>query len=294
MIFKTILVHLDDSQRSVQRLGVATRFAVDFRSELVGMYVMPTQELSPSLTALLPAEVVERRLYETGEAQHQAETLFRQAASAAGLTAIEWRAPAGSPIDPAFGTHARCADLTVMTQCDPASAEALFIAELAETVVLSAGWPTLIVPYVGARATLGQNVPVAWNGGRAASRAIADAMPTLTRARQVTVMSIHAGTGEHAADAPLEVAACRVSGLAWDRRPDPSSGHRGHQHWRLAPLAGRRFGHRSDRHGSLCTYPTSRPRSAWSNPHHAPIDDRACADVPLRRRAHSPTAVHCA
>src|ERR1700693_1979753 len=197
-MFKTILVHLDDSQRSVQRLGVATRLAADFRSALVGMYVMPTQELSPSLAAMLPAEVVERRLYETGEAQHQAETLFREAASAAGLTAIEWRAPAGAPIDTAVA-HARCADLTVIGQAAPASTESVFIAQLAETVVLSAGRPTLIVPYVGARPTLGQNVLVAWDGGREASRAIADAMPILASARQVTVMSIHAGTGEHAA-----------------------------------------------------------------------------------------------
>lgn len=29
-MFKTILVHLDNSQRSAQRLGVAIRLAVDF------------------------------------------------------------------------------------------------------------------------------------------------------------------------------------------------------------------------------------------------------------------------
>jgi nucleotide-binding universal stress UspA family protein len=199
MLFKTMLVHLDDSQRSAQRLDVVIRLAIDFRSELVGMYVVPTPELSPSLATLLPAKVVERRFHQTGEAQQQAETLFRQAASAAGLTAIEWRAPAGSPIDTAVA-HARCADLTVIGQADPASAESVFITHLAETVVLAAGRPMLIVPYVGARATLGQNVLVAWDGGREASRAIADAMPILARARQVTVMSIHAGAEEHAAD----------------------------------------------------------------------------------------------
>jgi nucleotide-binding universal stress UspA family protein len=201
MMFKTILVHLDDSPRSAQRLGVVIRLATDFRSRLVGMYVVPTPELSPSLAALLPAEVVERRFQETGEAQQQAETLFRQAASAAGLTAIEWRAPAGSPIDTAVA-HARCADLTVIGQGDPGSADSVFTAQLAGTVVLAAGRPTLIVPYVGARATLGQNVLVAWDGGREASRAIADAMPILASARQVTVMSIHAGAEERAADAP--------------------------------------------------------------------------------------------
>jgi nucleotide-binding universal stress UspA family protein len=198
--FKTILVHFDNSQRSAQRLGVAIRLALDFESALIGMYVMPAQDLSPSLALLLAPDIVEGRLRELGEAQDRAETLFRTAASAAGVKAIEWRAPPGSPIDTAVA-HARCADLTVLGQCDPTSPESFFMAELVHAIVLSAGRPTLIVPYVGARATLGQNVLVAWDGGREASRALADAMPILAKAQEVTVMSIHAGPEESAADA---------------------------------------------------------------------------------------------
>lgn len=160
---------------------------------------MPAQDLNPTLASLLAPDIVEERLHQLGEAQDRAETLFRKAASAAGLKTIEWHAPAGPPIDTAVA-HARCADLTVLVQCDPTSPESLFMAELVHAIVLSAGRPTLIVPYVGAYVTVGQNVLVAWDGGREASRAIADAMPFLAKARQVTVMSIHAGAEERAAD----------------------------------------------------------------------------------------------
>jgi nucleotide-binding universal stress UspA family protein len=199
-MFKTIIVHLDDSARSAQRLGVAIRLAVDFESALIGMYVLPAQDLSPTLALLLASDIVGGRLRELGEAQDRAETLFRKAASAAGLKTIEWRAPAGPPIDTAVA-HARCADLTVLGQCDPTSPESFFMAELVHAIVLSAGRPALIVPYVGACVTVGQNVLVAWDGGREASRAVADAMPILAKARQVTVMAIHARAEESAADA---------------------------------------------------------------------------------------------
>jgi nucleotide-binding universal stress UspA family protein len=95
--------------------------------------------------------------------------------------------------------QARCADLTVISQPEPSTPESTFSAELAESVVLSAGRPMLLVPYIGARATLGDRVLLAWNGGREASRAIADAMPILSRAKQITVMSI-SDAGKYAAD----------------------------------------------------------------------------------------------
>ena len=87
MSFKTILVHADDNERFKQRLDGAIRLALGFGAELVGLYVVPTAELTPFVAALLPSDVVARHFRETGEAQHRAETLFRQASAAAGLAA---------------------------------------------------------------------------------------------------------------------------------------------------------------------------------------------------------------
>ena len=136
---------------------------------------------------------------ENADAQHEAEQFFRRATAAAHLTTIEWRAPAGAPED-AVVAHGRCANLFVMGQPEPDDPAMLFAQELVTTAIVSTGRPTLIVPYVGARSSLGENVLVAWDGGREASRAIADALPLLERARQVTVVAVDSGTNGHAVD----------------------------------------------------------------------------------------------
>jgi nucleotide-binding universal stress UspA family protein len=200
MSFKTILVHADDNPRCKLRLDVAIRVALDFGAELAGIYLVRTAELTPSVAMLLPAEVVEWRLRETGDAQVQAETLFRQATSAAGLTAIDWRAPAGDPVGAAVA-HARCADLAIVGQPDPEGSDFGFLEQFAQTVVLSAGRPMLIIPYVAPVTAPGQRVLIAWDGGREAARAVGDALPILARARHVTVMAVHSGTDGRIADA---------------------------------------------------------------------------------------------
>jgi len=197
MSFKSILVHIDDNPSCQRRLEVAIRLALEFRAELVGMYLVPTPQVPPSVAAMLPDEVVTRRLREIGDAQNRAEAEFRRATTAAELAAIEWRAPAGSPVDMAVA-HGRCADLFVIGQRDPESPDATFAEEFAQAVVLSTGRPTLIVPYTGRLPVLGQNVLVAWDGGREASRAIADALPFIAKAKQVVVFCAKSPDEEHA------------------------------------------------------------------------------------------------
>jgi nucleotide-binding universal stress UspA family protein len=145
MTFKNILVHIDDSHCRL-RVGAAVKLAGDFHAELVGLYAVPMRELTPSLAALLPADVVARRLRESGDAQQRAEELFRETARSAGLTAVEWRAPAGPSIESAIG-HARCTDLAVLGQRDPGDADFAFLEELTEGVLLSCGRPCLVIPY---------------------------------------------------------------------------------------------------------------------------------------------------
>jgi len=52
------------------------------------------------------------------------------------------------------------------------------------------GGPVLMTPYTGKDVKIAENVLVAWNCTREAARAVKDALPLLTRARKVTVMTI--------------------------------------------------------------------------------------------------------
>ena len=200
MSLKSILVHLDRSKRCNQRLDTAVQLAAEFRAKLVGVYLVPGIELAPSVAALLPKEFVERRLRELSDAQHESEQAFRQAAATARIAA-EWRAPSGAPLDAAVA-HGRCADLIVVGQSASPDPESVFVDELIATTILSTARPTLIVPHIGPRATLGANVLVAWDGGREAARAIADALPLLERANTVTVITVNTDSGGRALDGP--------------------------------------------------------------------------------------------
>ncbi|HVN35734.1 MAG TPA: universal stress protein [Casimicrobiaceae bacterium] len=200
MALKSILVHLDRSKHCRQRLDAAMRLAVDFRAQLVGTYLVAGIELGPSIARLLPQDLVERRLRELGDAERESEQLFREAAATARVAA-EWRAPAGAPFDAAVA-HGRCADLVVLGQSNAEDPESVFVDELIATTILSTARPTLIVPHIGPRPTLGANVLVAWDGGREASRAIADSLPFLERAKSVTVITVNPESGGRAVDSP--------------------------------------------------------------------------------------------
>lgn len=202
MSYQSILVHVDDGERVVVRLGAAARLARSFDAELVGAYVVSTAAMSPSMSAVLPDSLVQQRLAKTGEAQDAAEALFRAAASRARVAAAEWRAPAGDAIE-ALIDHARCTDLVVIGQRDPAEDNGEFAESLANAVVLQSGRPVLVIPYAAAPAAIGTTVLVAWNSTRESARAVADAMPLLARAEKVFLLSIDSSEEDNETPAHL-------------------------------------------------------------------------------------------
>lgn len=197
--YQTILVHLDRSAESQRRRGIAIELAGAFGGKLVGVYLDDAPEITPSIAALLPNGVVAEHLRKAGEVQRAAEEAFRQAAGAARLQDIEWRAPSGPPIDAAVA-HGRCADLLVVGQPRPGETGSVFYTRLVAAVLMETGRPILVVPYVGAPASMGGNVLVAWDGGREASRALADGMPLLARAKRVTVGCVDPGAAARGVD----------------------------------------------------------------------------------------------
>ena len=198
--YQTILVHIDQSAGSRSRLGIAISLAREFAARLVGVCFYETPEIAPALAALLTVDLVERYVRDAVEAQCMEEDALRQAAAVAGVTDVEWRAPAGSSIDAAVA-QARCTDLIVLSQPDPAQTGRSFAAQLVAAVLLEGARPVLVVPYIGAPEIVGTNVIVAWDGGREASRALADALPLLVRAKQVTLACLDPSASARGADA---------------------------------------------------------------------------------------------
>lgn len=228
--FKTVLVHVDDQQCSKARVDLAARVARQFDAALVGAYLVPGLEITATVAALLPEQVIEARMRELGDTQREAEALFREAAATAGIKEIVWSAPAEPAVE-AVVAFARGADLTIVGQADRSESGFGFFRGLMETVVLTAGRPTLIVPFIGPGASLGETVLIAWNETREAARAVADALPILVRAARVDILTVDAGGKEsgHARDdarlrAYLARHAVRVGASRRDRTEDVGIG----------------------------------------------------------------------
>lgn len=94
----------------------------------------------------------------------------------------------------AFIDVARTSDLTILGQIPLDLPEAAVPHFRPADVLMAAGRPVLVVPYVGAFESIGRRVLVAWDGSREASRALNDALPLLAHAEAVTVLYV--GTGE--------------------------------------------------------------------------------------------------
>jgi nucleotide-binding universal stress UspA family protein len=123
----------------------------------------------------------------------------RSAAAAQDLLAVFEHAAIGKDV---FGD-------CVFEQCTTAEAPALLVAQAhvrdltvvpigevdgveqwyAETIIFGAGRPVLVLPHTSAAPVL-NSVLLAWDASRAAARALADAMPILTRAKRVTIVTI--------------------------------------------------------------------------------------------------------
>ncbi len=189
MDYRSLLVHVDTSGRSDSRVAVAARLAQVYNAELAAAYLVPNDELSPFTSAMMPADVVAARLAQSGQAQGEAESRFRSVCAAASLMAVEWRAPAGDPIE-AGVMHARYADLVILGQPQRDGPQVGFASELAHAVMMRSGRPVLFVPFAGDDVSLGRTVLVAWKDARESARALADALPLLMRAENVHVVSV--------------------------------------------------------------------------------------------------------
>lgn len=190
MAYRSLLVHVDDSDAAAC-LDLAARLARTFDAELEGTYLVPTRELTPFTSAMLPDSVVEHRLRDSGEAQARAEKRFREAAARHALARASFAAPAGRAIDAGI-LHARYADLCILGQPRADELHAAFANDLLHALLMQSGRPALIVPHANATATVGERVLVAWKESRESARAVADALPFLERASEVVVVSISA------------------------------------------------------------------------------------------------------
>ncbi len=187
-MYKDILVHVDSSPSVNHRSAAAIAVATRFDAHVTGLYVMEPIQMPAYAEIAIGADLVEQSQRAWEQLAAEAGQAFDDTMKRAGI-ASEWRTTRGYP-GASVIDHGHYSDLVVVGQADPGAPDDVSDG-LADDVVMEAGRPVMVVPYIGARETIGRRILVAWNGSREAVRAIHDAMGFLKAADAVIVMSVN-------------------------------------------------------------------------------------------------------
>lgn len=224
-MYKTILVHADDSPAMDARLRVAAQLAQDHAAHLVGA---ADTGMSWAAFALLTGSmaVMPGEEFEALRVQGRAcLSRFAEAARRLGVASLEERL-AEEESGPALLLQSRYADVVVVGQDGTGASAAR---GLPQYLALHGPRPVLSVPEAYAGAPLADSIVAGWDGSVPALRAIGGAMPLLKRARSVRLVLVNPEreTGLHGDepgadmalylarhDVPVEVVVERTNGPA--------------------------------------------------------------------------------
>lgn len=188
MSYKTVLVHVDQARQAPVRIAVAAEIARAHSAHLVGAamtgisrYVFDSGAFNPKDPTFAHHLDYLHRYAREGLDQ------FEAIAAKAGVHEVEARVVDDDAAG-GIALQARYADLTVIGQFDPSDAVPGLMSNFPEHVILNSGRSALVVPFAGSFSGKFGKVLVAWDGGMAASRAIAAALPLLAQADAVDIL----------------------------------------------------------------------------------------------------------
>lgn len=189
MSFKTILVNLGIDGPVEPSILAACDLARRFRAKVIGLCAADAAvpftypEVDPVVV-----DVWDQMRDQIKARFRELHAIFDQLT--AGSVEAEWRESLGSPTG-ALIEAARVADLIVMEAPKGAASGSTYRTADPGAVLLQAGRPTLVLSYGTDHVPLGRAV-VAWKDTREARRAVVDAIPLLSCAHEVTVVTIAA------------------------------------------------------------------------------------------------------
>lgn len=203
----------------VGEFAISVAAALD--AHLTGIAFVYDPIVPVAATGYIPSDVIEAQRSASQQAAKTALDRFSAAAARAGISADATGLPAsfGGAGDQ-FGQIGRRFDLAIVGQAEPDKNSVDEV--IAESALFESGRPVIMVPYIQKTPLKLDRVMLCWDGSRAATRAIADAMPLLEHASQVEVVVVAndrgkqdeipgADIGQHLARHGLKVNVARFS-----------------------------------------------------------------------------------
>jgi nucleotide-binding universal stress UspA family protein len=180
---KSILLHLDGSARTGERIKLARQLAETFDAEVTGLPCTLSALMRYPFAVEAAAEAVAIMQEIDGAARNTMHAAFT--AHSAGSQRMHWCEPVSDgPWD--FVRRALYADLLVFGQRDrndPMDGE--LPGDFLPSVLVQSGRPALVLPCAGQLVPIGRNVLVAWKETRESARAVTAALPWLRKAAHV-------------------------------------------------------------------------------------------------------------
>ncbi|MGY8668289.1 universal stress protein [Bradyrhizobium sp. UFLA05-109] len=194
-MFKDILVHIPTERPMHPVIDGAVSLAAGFNAHLdavsVGYVATSTAYVMEGGAAV--AAVFEMERERAVERAETALTVFETEAGHAGIS--HHCHPVGAIPAEAIdmvGVMARVHDLCIVLQ--PDAEHGSFDSDLPQEILFQAGGPVLFLPHIFRGTFKTRRIGVAWDGSRVAARALRDAMPFLSRAGEIVIMTVNEST----------------------------------------------------------------------------------------------------
>jgi nucleotide-binding universal stress UspA family protein len=171
-----------------------------FEAHVLGVAFLYDPVIPGAVMGGIPPQFIESQRADSEKAANAAIARFEQVAKRVGVSyeSLTANASIAGAAD-RLGQLARRFDLAIVGQPNREKDEPVEVVD--EGVLFESGRPVIFVPYIQKAALKLDRVMVCWDGSRAATRAVADSMPFLHKAKQVEIVMV-AGKGSKSDQAP--------------------------------------------------------------------------------------------
>jgi len=196
MSIKTILVHLADDRAYTKRLTVAFALAQRFGAHLTALHIAKPVSMPAAITGRGASRAyIAQATEHCREKATRLEAEFRERCRRDGL-AGEWCGESGDHLE-MLELYSRYADIAIVSPGNASSVEDQIALVLPEQLPLTGTCPVLLVPDAWTGKTVGTRAVVSWKSTRESARAVHGAVPLLSKAENVRVVTVGRGGGDH-------------------------------------------------------------------------------------------------
>src|ERR1700738_3828270 len=187
-MIKDIVVNLEHRIGRDPARDFAITIAETFDAHIVGVTFAYAPDFPGYVTLEIPPDIVAAMIAQSEKAAVAAIERFEEAARRS-LVSAEHRLlkTLGASAPLILSTLARRFDLSVFMQSEPNGVDN---DDMIETTLFESGRPLIVVPYIQKDGLNPDHVVCCWDGSRAATRAINDGLPLLTKATTVDLLIV--------------------------------------------------------------------------------------------------------